>query len=143
MSEASLRECRFVAAENAKAVLLGNTPPNPEKPFIGSALTVKLSPGNIVDWLPIFDIVESGDVVVIDAFGESETSIWGGLMAGLARAAGVAGAVIDGSARDIDEARMLDFPVISKSVSPRAPQSARPDRDQRSDRVRRCTGIAG
>lgn len=28
VSEASLRECRYVAAENAKAVLMGKTPPN-------------------------------------------------------------------------------------------------------------------
>ena len=45
-------------------------------------------------------------------------------MAGLARAAGVVGVVIDGSARDTDEARMLNFPVVSKSVSPRAAHSA-------------------
>ena len=94
------------------------------KPFIGPAVTVKLSPGNIVDCLPIFDNVRPGDVVVIYAFGESETSIWGGLMSGLARAAGIVGAVIDGSARDTDEAKMLDFPVTTKSVSPRAAHSA-------------------
>lgn len=94
------------------------------KTFIGPALTVKLSPGNIVDCLPIFEIAKPGDVVVIDAFGETETSIWGGLMSGLARAAGIVGAVIDGSARDTDEAKMLDFPVTTKSVSPRAAHSA-------------------
>lgn len=32
VSDASLRECRYVAAENAKAVLLGETPPNLVKP---------------------------------------------------------------------------------------------------------------
>ncbi len=94
------------------------------KPFIGPALTVKLSAGDIVDCLVIFDVAKAGDVVVIDAFGETETSIWGGLMSGLARAAGVRGVVIDGSARDIDEARLLDFPIVSKSVSPRASHSA-------------------
>ncbi len=94
------------------------------KKIIGPALTVKLTAGDIVDCLEIFDIARPGDVIVIDAFGETETSIWGGLMSGLCRAAGVVGAVIDGSARDIDEARMLDFPIISKSVSPRASHSA-------------------
>jgi regulator of RNase E activity RraA len=72
----------------------------------------------------IFDIARPGDVVVIDAFGESETSIWGGLMSGLAKAAGVPGVVIDGSARDTDEARVLGFPIVSRSVSPRASHSA-------------------
>ena len=94
------------------------------KPFIGTALTVKLRPGDIVDCLPIFDIAQPGDVVVIDANGTANTSVWGGLMAGLARAAGVVGAVIDGSARDTDEAKVLDFPLASRSVSPRAAHSA-------------------
>lgn len=94
------------------------------KPFIGTALTVKLKPGDIVDCLPIFDIAQPGDVVVIDANGTANTSVWGGLMAGLARAAGVVGAVIDGSARDTDEAKVLDFPLASRSVSPRAAHSA-------------------
>lgn len=87
-------------------------------------LTVKLTACDIVDCLEIFQVAQKGDVVVIDAFGESETSIWGGLMSGLARAAGVVGVVIDGSARDTDEARMLGFPVVSRSVSPRASHSA-------------------
>lgn len=91
---------------------------------IGPALTVKLTPGDIVDCLHIFDIAKPGDVVVIDAFSEGETSIWGGLMSGLSKAAGIAGVVIDGSARDTDESRMLDFPVYSKYVSPRAAHSA-------------------
>ena len=94
------------------------------KTFIGPALTVKLTPGDIVDVLSIFNVAQAGDVVVIDAFGDTESSIWGGLIIGLCKAAGIAGVVIDGSARDIDEARMLDFPVVSKSVSPRAAHSA-------------------
>jgi len=92
--------------------------------IIGPALTVKLTPGDIVDCLAIFDVANPGDVVVIDAFSESETSIWGGLMSGLCKAMGIAGAVIDGSARDTDEARMLDFPVYSAYVSPRSSHTA-------------------
>lgn len=94
------------------------------KKFIGPALTVRLTPGDIVDCLDIFKIAQPGDVVVIDAFGESETSIWGGLMSGLANAAGIAGAVIDGSQRDTDETKLLDLPIASRSVSPRASHSA-------------------
>ena len=91
---------------------------------IGPALTVKLTAGDIVDCLAIFDLAQAGDVVVIDAFSESETSIWGGLMSGLAKAAGVVGVVIDGSARDTDEAKMLDFPIYSHAVCPRAAHTA-------------------
>lgn len=94
------------------------------KPFIGPAFTVKLSSGFLSDCLEIFQHVQPGDVVVIDAFGDTETSIWGGLMSGLARNAGAKGVVIWGSARDTDEARMLEFPIVSKSVSPREAHSA-------------------
>lgn len=94
------------------------------KKFIGPALTVRLTPGDIVDCLHIFKIVQPGDVIVIDAFGESETSIWGGLMSGLAKAAGIVGAVIDGSQRDTDETKLFDLPIASRSVGPRAAHSA-------------------
>lgn len=94
------------------------------KRIIGPALTVKLTPGDIVDCLAIFEVAKPGDVVVIDAFSESETSIWGGLMSGLCKAAGIIGVVIDGSARDTDEAKMLDFPIYSTYVSPRASHTA-------------------
>jgi 3-hexulose-6-phosphate synthase/6-phospho-3-hexuloisomerase len=94
------------------------------KPFIGPAFTVKLSTGFLCDCLAIFKYAKPGDVIVIDAFGETETSIWGGLMSGLARNAGIKGAVIWGSARDTDEARMLGFPIVSRSVSPREAHSA-------------------
>lgn len=94
------------------------------KPFIGPAFTVKLSTGLLADCLAIFSYAKPGDVIVIDAFGETETSIWGGLMSGLARNAGIAGTVVYGSVRDTDEARMLDFPIVSKSVSPREAHSA-------------------
>lgn len=92
--------------------------------IIGPAVTVKLTPGDMVDCLDVFTVARSGDVIVIDAFGETETSIWGGLMSGLAVKAGASGAVIDGSCRDTDEARLLDFPISSTAVGPRASHTA-------------------
>ncbi|MFT5875412.1 MAG: regulator of RNase E activity RraA [Clostridium sp.] len=95
-----------------------------DKKIIGPAITVKLVAGDIVDCLAVFEIAKPGDVIVIDAFGEENTSIWGGLMSGLARNAGVVGAVIDGSCRDTDEAKFLDFPVTAKVCGPRAAHTA-------------------
>lgn len=91
-----------------------------DKKFIGPAFTVKLNTGDLVDCLEIFQHVQKGDVVIVDAGGETETSIWGGLMSGLCLAAGVVGAVVDGGVRDTDEARMLGFPLASRSVVPRS-----------------------
>lgn len=111
MDRANTMDCGIVSRAAAKKV-------------IGPAVTVKLRPGDIVDCLDIFKVVQRGDVVVIDAFGEKTTSIWGGLMSGIARNAGAIGAVIDGSCRDTDEARMLDFPVYARWVGPRAAHTA-------------------
>jgi 3-hexulose-6-phosphate synthase/6-phospho-3-hexuloisomerase len=99
-------------------------PKGANRKIIGTALTVQLTAGDIVDCLDVFTVAKPGDVIVIDAFGETETSIWGGLMSGLAKNAGVVGAVIDGSCRDTDEARFLDFPISAKACGPRQAHTA-------------------
>jgi len=85
----------------------------------GSALTVKLEPGDLVDCLDALTVAQEGDVIVVDAAGDTETSMWGGLMAGLCQMKGVVGAVVDGGIRDTDEMRDLGFSIFSKSVVPR------------------------
>lgn len=91
--------------------------------FVGSALTVRLYPGDLVDCLAALNVAEPGDVIVVDAAGETETSIWGGLMAALCLKKGVVGAVVDGGIRDIDEIKDLGFPIFSRSVVPRSTHS--------------------
>lgn len=88
--------------------------------FVGPALTVRLEPGNQVDCLDALAVAEPGDVIVVDAAGETETSIWGGLMSGLCLMKGVVGAVVDGGIRDTDETRDLGFQIFSKSIVPRS-----------------------
>ena len=91
--------------------------------FVGPALTVRLEPGNQVDCLDALGVAQAGDVIVVDAAGETETSIWGGLMSGLCQMKGVVGAVIDGAMRDIDETRDLGFFVFAKAIVPRSTHS--------------------
>ena len=112
------------AMERSNVMRHDMKPKGADKKIIGPAITVKLTAGDIVDCLGVFEIAKPGDVIVIDAFGETETSIWGGLMSGLARNAGIVGAVIDGSCRDNDEARFLDFPITAKVSGPRAAHTA-------------------
>lgn len=101
---------------------------DPKTKIIGPAVTVKLSPGDMVDGLDVIKIARPGDVVVVDSFGETETSIWGGLMSGLCQMKGLAGAVIDGAMRDTDETRDLGFPVMAKAIVPRSTHSPVSDR---------------
>ena len=91
--------------------------------FVGPALTVRLEPGNQVDCLDALAVAQDGDVIVVDAAGETETSIWGGLMSGLCKMKGVVGAVVDGGIRDTDETRDLGFQIFSKSIVPRSTHS--------------------
>ena len=91
--------------------------------FVGPALTVRLEPGNQVDCLDALSVAQEGDVIVVDAAGETETSIWGGLMSGLCKMKGVVGAVVDGAIRDTDETRDLGFFIFSKAVVPRSTHS--------------------
>lgn len=91
--------------------------------FVGPALTVRLEPGNQVDCLDALKVAQDGDVIVVDAAGETETSIWGGLMSGLCKMKGVVGAVVDGAIRDTDETRDLGFFIFSKAIVPRSTHS--------------------
>jgi regulator of RNase E activity RraA len=86
---------------------------------VGPALTVKLSAGDLQDPLLALHVAQPGDVVVVDAGGETETSVFGGLMGSLFKNRGVQGAIIDGACRDIDELRDLKFIVFSKAVTAR------------------------
>jgi regulator of RNase E activity RraA len=95
-------------------------PLTPSCRFVGPALTVRLEPGNQVDCLDALSVAQSGDVIVVDAAGETETSIWGGLMSGLCKMKGVVGAVIDGAMRDTDETRDLGFFIFAKAIVPRS-----------------------
>jgi regulator of RNase E activity RraA len=92
--------------------------------FVGSALTVRLYPGDLVDPLDALKVAQKNDVIVVDAAGETETSVWGGLMAGLCLQRGVVGAVVDGAVRDTDEISDLGFPIYSRAVGARSSHSA-------------------
>jgi 4-hydroxy-4-methyl-2-oxoglutarate aldolase len=57
-------------------------------------------------------------VIVVEQRTGVEAGSWGGLLSLGAKLKGVAGVVIDGPCRDIDEARTLSFPVFSRSLTP-------------------------
>lgn len=57
---------------------------------------------------------------MIDAGGRPDVIIMGSLMSQRALSRGIAGAVVDGAVRDIDEIEEIGFPVFSRYVCPRA-----------------------
>jgi 4-hydroxy-4-methyl-2-oxoglutarate aldolase len=109
----------FADVQGRRNVMDSGIKPIFDGKLVGRALTVKLSAGDLQDPLAVLDVVKPGEVVVVDAAGETETAVWGGLMAQLGQQQGIAGVVVDGSVRDIDEMRDLKFLLFSRAVTPR------------------------
>lgn len=71
--------------------------------------------------LEAIDEAPRGSIIVIgleDAGSARDVAQWGGLMAAAAATRGLAGAVLDGGVRDVEEIRQLGFPVFSRTVVP-------------------------
>ena len=59
-----------------------------------------------------------GDIIVIDNGGRKDVSCWGEILSYAAKSQGVSGVVIDGAFRDIDDIKLLGFPVYARGVVP-------------------------
>jgi 3-hexulose-6-phosphate synthase/6-phospho-3-hexuloisomerase len=85
----------------------------------GRALTVRTYPGDWSKPVQAIDTAEKGDIIVIDACGVGP-AIWGELATHSALQRGVAGVVIDGAIRDINDIRQMRFPAYSRLITPNA-----------------------
>jgi Demethylmenaquinone methyltransferase len=63
----------------------------------------------------LVDSAEQGEVVVIANDGRTDVSCWGGLLGQAAVSRGVAGVIVDGAFRDIQENADLGLPVFSRA----------------------------
>jgi regulator of RNase E activity RraA len=86
---------------------------------VGQAITVQLSKGDLVDPLKALEMGQPGDVIVVDAGGDKEVSVCGGLMGGLAKNRGIRGMIVDGAGRDIDELEDIGWPIWTRAVTAR------------------------
>lgn len=85
----------------------------------GQALTVQLSKGDLVDPLKALEMGQPGDVIVVDAGGDPNTSVCGGLMGGLAMNRGIRAMIVDGAGRDTDELEDIGWPIWTRAITPR------------------------
>ena len=85
----------------------------------GQAITVQLSKGDLVDPLRALEMGQPGDVIVVDAGGDLNTSVCGGLMGGLAQNRGIRGMIVDGAGRDTDELEDINWPIWTRAITPR------------------------
>ncbi|MFJ6268222.1 RraA family protein [Lysinibacillus xylanilyticus] len=79
----------------------------------GRAVTVRLPDGENGAVLEAIRAAEEGDILVIDAKGNTNRAVAGDFILSLAQGIGVQGFVVDGVIRDIAAIRGLDFPVFS------------------------------
>lgn len=99
-------------------------PISPGFRFAGGALTVKEVTGVLGTYTnedfklgQVIDAAQDGHVIMIDNGGQ-QVSTWGGIASFAAQKRGVAGLVVDGGVRDLDEIREFNFPVFSRYVVP-------------------------
>ena len=104
------------------------TPLDPTSLLAGTALTVDCRPGDNLAIQHAVTIAQPGDVLVVDAKGYAEGGAWGDLLTLAAQRAGIAGLVIDGSARDSRSIIDMGFPVFSRVSASKVPTRISPAR---------------
>lgn len=91
----------------------------------GPVRTVKLAAGSPAEsatrhlGTAAIEAADPGDLIVIEHVRDVECAGWGGVLSTAAAIRGVAGVIIDGPARDIDEAAALEFPLYARSTCAR------------------------
>ncbi len=87
--------------------------------IVGKAVTVRTMDGDWAKTVEAIDVAKAGDVIVISCSGDS-SAVWGELATRSGMNKGLAGVIIDGAVRDVDDLVKLDFPIFAKRVVPNA-----------------------
>jgi regulator of RNase E activity RraA len=103
-----------------QAMDAGIRPLAPTMRTAGPAFTVRCYPGATWAMEQALELASPGDVLVVDGAGYPDAVLMGGLMSTRARQREIAGAVLDGAVRDVDQIRELPYPVFARHVCPRA-----------------------
>ena len=107
------------------SAVTGITAQSAKKRIVGNVVTVKLVDKKI-EGAPVrhlctaaIEAAQAGDVLVIEQRTGIDAAAWGGVLSNAAQVSGIAGVVVDGPARDIDEAAELGFPVYARNSTAR------------------------
>jgi 4-hydroxy-4-methyl-2-oxoglutarate aldolase len=84
----------------------------------GQALTVKPWPGDGLAMFGASELVQPGDVLVVDGRGQLDVSRGGFHMLAVPRERGLRGVIIDGAIRDAIELQEVGFPVYARAGTP-------------------------
>ena len=99
---------RFPSMSDIKPLVKG-------KKIVGRAVTVNTMDGDWAKPVEAIDVAKSGDVIVIKCSGD-KAAVWGELATRSCINKGIAGVIIDGAVRDVDDIEKLEFPVFAKKI---------------------------
>ena len=122
----ALREIPVAALSDNMHRNIGSTGLHPyhrpmAKTMAGTAVTARSRGGDNLTYLRALEFCRPGDVLVIDAGGDLNNAVVGGILSFYAAHIGVVGVVIDGAIRDVAEVRAREFPVYARGVTHRGP----------------------
>jgi len=87
--------------------------------MVGRAYTIRTIDGDWAKPIEAIDKADEGWIIVVDVNG-GKTAIWGELATWSAKMKGLAGVVIDGAIRDLDDIIQMDFPIFYRYITPSA-----------------------
>jgi 4-hydroxy-4-methyl-2-oxoglutarate aldolase len=98
-----------------------------ERQIAGRVVTVKLDTGAALGapgaarhlGTAAVEAAQPGDVIVIEQRTGIDAAGWGGNLSLGAKLRGVAGVIVEGPARDVDQGRLYDFPVFARDHTSR------------------------
>lgn len=103
-------------------------PLSPSTRLAGPAFTIEVRPGDNLMIHAAMLMAKRGDILVVDGKGDRTCALMGSIMIHACRELGIAGVVLDGAVRDIQELRELGFPVYSVGSNPNGPTKFVPGR---------------
>lgn len=131
-----MKEFKTIPASNTCDVMGRNAAMNPrirllsspkEQMMVGPALTVKARGGDNLALHAALNMAQEGDVLVVSNEEENSRALMGEIMMAYLRyTKKVAGIVLDGPIRDIDEIGTWDFPVYATGTTPGGPYKEGP-----------------
>jgi len=117
---AILSDAMGTCGKSFQAMDAGIRPLAPEMKIAGPAFTVRCYPGATWALENAIEKASPGDVLVVDGGSYPDSILMGSMMSTRAQQRGLAGAIVDGAVRDIEEVLKLGFPVFTRHICPRA-----------------------
>ncbi len=125
---AVLPTANIADAQERFGVPRGITPVWAGARLAGRARTVRTRAGDNLFIHRALAVAQPGDVLVVDGEGDTSRALIGDLIARRALQAGVAGFVVDGAVRDVEELAALRLPVYARAITPAGPYKHGPGR---------------